>query len=763
MIDEFIPSRALQVELEDDEEALAFSITLINDEGATWRERRHRLATVQLYKEPGNHPVHLQDKPESTSFRNEEGELDFSLPMRKTQIHSSIPYGCFQKLYWGDLFSLRVGLENRTTGEVLESEHLSLIATKDGKLDLLTDAQLEAYLNSDIPGAEQTTKIWTRMELGAGKKTILTSGVKRLEKLAEHHIPEAAEKLYELFRDGRLVPADEAKAQKWLETYEQLKRLVDMHEDGQNPEDMPDAVTDEATLHKCEQFAKAGYVQAKWLIYSFSRTPAGKSYDRDRAFNLLKSAAADGLEQAVEALAPAYADHEVYLSQENVRDYMSVLIKAAEKRQPLAEFLLYRIYCSGDCLGQSVGKDQKKAFVMLRASAEDGKAEAAYALWQSFEKGNEFLMERSDALQWLTQAAERGLPQAEERIGDLFIDGKYLKKDNEKGVRYLEKAAAHNNWDAQIKQFQSYKQGFYKDILFEKDEEKAFSLLRRFAEAGNPKACLMIADYYENGNAMLMEHREVLGYLRRAADKDYEPAMFRLATVLLDGYYVKRSTGAAKKLLDRAAASGNPDAQFALYQYYRSGYKSLKNKQPNLERAWRWLTKAAASLPEAQYEIWALDRQERQEMGIDESEATDCLFRSAEQRYSPALYQAGLLLADGERIAKNPERGIQLLEDAVRLRNPEAMFTLSKIRRTGTFGGKTVGKNETEAEHLLILSAELGYRPACRRIAELYSEGRLSDESVLWVRTAAERAGINFNMFGSNKAEREAAATKKES
>ncbi|WP_010632093.1 tetratricopeptide repeat protein [Sporolactobacillus vineae] len=763
-MDELMIDSTLRVNLiEKDDSVLTFSF-VIEGPPLTWRERLHRKIFVQLYSEPGNHPVHVPDVHKNEPYKNDEGEFDYSMGLRKDKMQLAVPYEYLPEVKFGDLITARISLENSATGAILGLERLSLIGTEKGTLVENSVELMESYLTSGLDEKEQIEKTWYWMELNAERKPLLEQGIGFLKEIAGKGSADAAMKLHELYEGGRLVPIDHGEARKWLQHAEKIKRNELIPGGAAGKEQIPDKIVDEDSLKKCEQLARAGYPEAKWLIYLFSLSPQGKSYNRDTAFNWLKSAAADGVQRAVRSLADAYRKHYGFISRTDAEDYLAVLKKAADTKQPLAEYYLYQIYSDGDCLGQPLGKNEKQAYDMLREASEDGSVEAAYELWHAYEDGNRFLEEEKAALKWLAIAAEREFPPAEERLGDLYLDGKGVKQDSAQGLELLKKAADHQNWDAQLKLYQGYSRGFYKNIFFDKDQAQADVLLRKYAEDGNPKACLLIADKYEQGNSMVMEHREVFHYLAIAAKEDYAPAKFRMANILLDGYYVREDREKAKQLLNEAAASGLPEAQFALYRYYTTGYKSISASGVNRERAVRWLLKAAQKLPEAQYEVWALRNDgQSASMDVTQEQSMDFLFRSASMNFSPALYRVGMAFGTGTGVDKNPERGIRLIEKAAALHNPEAMYTLAELKTKGTFEGASVKQDSEEGMHLLLLSAELGYAPACERIKKFYEAGDLPGESEVWLKTifrnlpASERKNLNLS-----SGDAEAAAGKSE-
>ncbi|MFX3619221.1 MAG: tetratricopeptide repeat protein [Sporolactobacillus sp.] len=764
-MDNLSMSQLFDIDLEntDDQSELTLTFQALG-ELAGRKLKRHRAVSVQFFNEPEHQLIRAEEIPQQNTYINEDGELDFTLSMRQDRLQITIPYTVFPLLHYGDLVSADVNLENRSTGEVMKHETLTLVGTKNGNLEILSNHGMEVYLKSGIPAEEMLGKIGYWLEQNSVNHSIITKSLAMLKELADSGVPEAAKKIHEVYSEERFAITDQEAAEKWLSRIGEVDHAASVAAEKKEAEQLPEKITDDATLEKCESLADKGNAVAEWLIYQYSLTTEGSTYDKAKAFRFVKSAAQTGYAEAIAALSGAYTRNYVFVSRDQVRDYLSVLKIAADKKEPLAQYLLFQIYYDGWCLGESLPVDKKTAYYMLCSSAEGGNIDAAFRLWNFFEDGNEFLMEESDALKWLKTAAEKGFAAAEARLGDLYIDGQIVSKDNEKGLSYLQKAAEKKNWEAQLILYRSYYDGRYKDILFTQDKQKAFNFLEQFASGGNAKASMLIMENYLHGNEMMLEHREAVRYLKKAAISGYSPAMYQLANLLLDGLYLPQDLDSARKLLEEAAASGYPEAQFALYQYYCYGYKTLKNNHVNRERAYKWLLKAAETLSAAQYEVWILSKDRHYaDLDLNTQEATDFLFRSAAQKYSPALYQVGMAFGHGVEVGKNTDRGISLIEEAVALHNPEAMFTLSEIRLNGEFGGVEVEKNENQALHWLLLSAEQEYGPACQKVGKLFAEGLLPDESEVWINQIVEiagRAGYPLQIRESQKADQEVAAAK---
>ncbi|MCO7125850.1 sel1 repeat family protein [Sporolactobacillus shoreicorticis] len=746
----------------DDESKLTVSLQIASSL-TSWRHRRHRVISVQFFQNPGNLPLHAADQPESSTFRNDDGELDFSLPLRQEKQSISIPYTAMPSFTYGDLINLRVSLEDTVTGEVLSYESVDFLVKKNGLPDFFSHQRMRDYLKTEQQTEVRLAKIDYWLSRNADKDQVVRMGIELLKELAMNGSSEAAEKLADVYSDNRFTIHNKNEAEKWKHHLaKKMPKKPDTHVQSEKNKKLPAQISDEASLKTCEELAESGDNEAQFMIYAYSCLPEGSSYEDSRAFAYVKAAAESGLTKAVRALAGAYKKNLVFISIENAQEYIGILKTAAKKKQALAEYLLFHISYEGSCLGQPVNGNRKEAYAWLLSSAEHGGIDAAYDLWHYFEQGNEFLMEQEKALKWLIFAADHGLAKAKTRLGDLYIDGHYLDKDDRKGLAYLKEASEQKDWEAQMKQYEGYYEGRYKDILWEKNRTKALKLLKSFAQSGNPRACVLIMDKYERDNEMMMDHREAVGYLRSAAKSGDALAMYRYANVLLDGFYVSADLAEAKHLIETSAALNYPEAQFALYHYYFSGYKSLHHDHVNKERAYQWLLKAARTLPSAQYELWKLSKQDNAaDWIITDKRAVEYLFRSAAQKYSPALFQVGMAFGSGSGIETNPERGLSLIEEAAALHHPEAVYELAQIRLRGSFGGQEVAKDENEGLHLLLLSAELGYPLACKQVGEWYAKGLLPNESELWVRQivkAAIDAGLALDEQVSPLVKQEAAS-----
>ncbi|MGH9532128.1 MAG: tetratricopeptide repeat protein [Terriglobales bacterium] len=102
--------------------------------------------------------------------------------------------------------------------------------------------------------------------------------------------------------------------------------------------------------------------------------------------------------------------------------------KAAEQGDPVAQWVLGRMYWTG----QGVGRDSQQAERWLQKAASQGDAFGAYLLGVVKDE-----RDYRSAPEWYRNAAERGLPQAQRRLGQVLKEGRALAQDKQEAYVWL--------------------------------------------------------------------------------------------------------------------------------------------------------------------------------------------------------------------------------------------------------------------------------------------------------------------------------------
>lgn len=163
-------------------------------------------------------------------------------------------------------------------------------------------------------------------------------------------------------------------------------------------------------------------------------------------------------------------------------------------------------------LGQRQGEAAKKpgtrALLLFycRKAAERGDPEAQTKMGDLYYRGNLVAKDESQALHWYRLAAEQGSIKAQRRLGRLEADASWYLKAAERG-------------DAKTQQVLGLM--FYFGRLVTKDQEEAVTWFRRAAEQGDAKAQRWLGDLYRWGTGVAQDPLQAaLWYLKAATQGD---------------------------------------------------------------------------------------------------------------------------------------------------------------------------------------------------------------------------------------------------
>ena len=152
------------------------------------------------------------------------------------------------------------------------------------------------------------------------------------------------------------------------------------------------------------------------------------------------------------------------------------------------KYMLSELYFIGLC----VKKDLKKGLRILEqvANSETDNIStnvgAMTDLARLFFLGNEergVIQNKDIGVEWLKMAAENGDGDAQNYLGNLFLNGDTVRKDYKQAINWYSLAAEQNNEDALLNLTRIYLEGKF----VEKDMDKVMKLLLRGSELGYPK------------------------------------------------------------------------------------------------------------------------------------------------------------------------------------------------------------------------------------------------------------------------------------
>ncbi len=182
--------------------------------------------------------------------------------------------------------------------------------------------------------------------------------------------------------------------------------------------------------------ASLGHTGAQYNLGVVFFYGKGTATNYSKACDLFHKAANVGSADAAEQLGHLYFGD--FLGQPDYREAEKWYEMASGKNLVYADFRLGQINYNG--LGRP--KDLTKAFYYLEKAARNGCMEAMVNLGILYEKGEGVLFCPEKAFYWYSAAAEKGSILGVAYLGEAYLEGIGIKKDEKKGIAFLEQAAA---------------------------------------------------------------------------------------------------------------------------------------------------------------------------------------------------------------------------------------------------------------------------------------------------------------------------------
>lgn len=269
----------------------------------------------------------------------------------------------------------------------------------------------------------------------------------------------------------------------------------------------------------------------------------------------------------------------------NIRQGLKLLEKAANQNNAEALLRLGMLYNNG--IEGYVLKDQEKGFQYIQAAANMGLPRALYEYGYAKLYGYGCDQDVSEAISYISAAAENEIPDAFNVMGDLYCYGYVygIAQDYEAAAQWYQKAVNARYGEAYPSLASLYMNG--KGVA--KNMERAYQLFRLAADAGVIGGYGGLGNCYEYGIVVEKDITSAIQYYQKAADGGNNFSRVHLYNIYIEGDGVRKDVGKAIQYLRDAADDGYVDAMYLLgYEYYSGRYLKQENKQ-----AIKWMTKAA--------------------------------------------------------------------------------------------------------------------------------------------------------------------------
>uniref|UniRef100_UPI003B521F9B tetratricopeptide repeat protein n=1 Tax=Roseovarius indicus TaxID=540747 RepID=UPI003B521F9B len=203
-------------------------------------------------------------------------------------------------------------------------------------------------------------------------------------------------------------------------------------------------------------------------------------------------------------------------------------------------------------------------YAIYLAEAKKGNTCAMYNVaWLHHTGGYRFKAEKSDAkaVEWLTRAAESGLPDAQNDLGYRHINGWRIPKPiRAEGIKWYQAAIDQGHREALYSVAQLYDYG---NRGFPQKRSDAVFLYRMAAKQGHEPSLMRLAYMYADGIAPLDQNFERALALMQEAGESFGRALYRVSfTFFNSGDYET-----AKLWMQRAAEQGSSEARVFLSKF----------------------------------------------------------------------------------------------------------------------------------------------------------------------------------------------------
>lgn len=284
----------------------------------------------------------------------------------------------------------------------------------------------------------------------------------------------------------------------------------------------------------------------------------------------------------------------------DVPQFMAWTRRAAESRNPEAQFTLAMMYGNGKLTGT---RDVENMIVWLRRAAENGHPVAQHNLGTHYLDGEGVPRDPVEGERWLKLSAEQGFTHAQYILGRAYLKGEQgIALNPDAGEQWIRKAAEKGHGGALVVLAQLYSGPDF----VPRDPALVETLLLRAAEMKIVQAQYQIARMYRLGFLRAPEYARAIEWFEEAAEKKYAPAHVALAEMYAKGEGTPVDLPRSASLYRTAAELGYAPGIMKTAENYRYG----RGTAPDPISAAMWLMIAAQKgIPDAQPALDAVEKE----------------------------------------------------------------------------------------------------------------------------------------------------------
>lgn len=239
-------------------------------------------------------------------------------------------------------------------------------------------------------------------------------------------------------------------------------------------------------------------------------------------------------------------------------DYSQISVAELESKAMGADlqacFLLGSYYAKGEA---GLKPDGQKAVALLTKSAEGGVAGAQAYLGYIYGEGRLVQRNFDLAVYWRELAAANGSTADKWSLGNAFLYGFFLPKDQIKALFWISQAAEEGDANAILKLIEIF-ENLKNEEQLAKWKAKFASMELEAAKKGNVDAMAAVAKKYMGGKDGLPRNRpQAVYWYLLAADKGNIAAMERVAKMYATGRFLPKNPEKAQFYFEKLAQNDN--------------------------------------------------------------------------------------------------------------------------------------------------------------------------------------------------------------
>jgi TPR repeat protein len=381
--------------------------------------------------------------------------------------------------------------------------------------------------------------------------------------------------------------------------------------------------------------------------------------------------------------------------------------------------------------------ENEDAFLLLEAAANRADPQAQYLASLMLEAGIGTIQDIERARELCFSAAELGHADAQAQVGGLYALGKGVEVNYETAAFWFDKAARQGSPIALNDLGNMYRQG----LFFDKDDDRAITLYELAAQFGGDEGKFNFGCHLVRSDDP-KKVSDGITLLEEASENGLAKAQTTLALHLVEGEILERDFERSFRLFEAAAAAGDLDGLVGLGMNYSNGYGCQKDLAKANE-----LFNAAAERGSAQAQFnlaWSLHYESGVARDIDA--ALKWYSAAAEQGHPGAIRGMGELYELGAGgVLRDLAKAAQLYVRAAQMGDTVAEYNLGVFYEHGS----GVHVDRRLAATYLERAANKGHNSAQLNLGLLHQSGIDGvpdyNAAIYWLQIASESGNRKAN------------------